>query len=184
LLDNESDERTFARRAPLVQRRILYSAFQIGGVENARRLFRTAADASVPDATRVEALHLLAQWPRPLPVDASTGHWRPLPARPAAEVKDMLAGFIPALSAYGSELKAMREAWDKAPETKAIGISRTGSEPVAHSIANPGGSKATGERHRADTGPTLGKALIALGCLAASVLVLYISLKRPSAGGI
>lgn len=184
LSDMESDDRPFARRDLPVQRRILYSAFQIGGVENARRILRVAAAESVPDMTRAEALRLIAQWPRPLPVDASTGHWRPLPARPAEEVKSMLADFMPALSAHEGEVKAILAAWDKAPEKKQDDMARSGTGPGTDASANKEKPKESGPSTpavppRADMGLSAGAVLIVIVWLAVCLFALYKLPNRP-----
>jgi len=82
---------------PFVLRRVLHSAFRVGGEPNARRLLAAAANPVLPAEVRAEALRLAALWTQPHPVDQLTGHWAPLPARDAAEIRGALAATLPAL---------------------------------------------------------------------------------------
>jgi len=61
-------------------RRILNANFRLGGAEHAQRLAQFAA-SDAPEALRVEALELLALWPKPPGRDRVVGLWRPLPSR-------------------------------------------------------------------------------------------------------
>ncbi len=61
-------------------RRILNANFRLGGAEHAQRLAQFAA-SDAPEALRVEALELLALWPKPPGRDRLVGLWRPLPSR-------------------------------------------------------------------------------------------------------
>jgi quinoprotein glucose dehydrogenase len=91
------DDRASRAWKPFMLRRVVHSAFRAGGEANARRLLAVAADTSVPAPVRSEALRLLGTWTQPHPVDQLTGHWAPLPARDAAEVRTPLAAALPAL---------------------------------------------------------------------------------------
>ena len=78
-------------------RRLTHSAFRLGGEKNAARVVAIAANPNVPEEARAEALRLLALWANPYPVDQSTGHWAPLPARDAKELRASLSAALPSL---------------------------------------------------------------------------------------
>jgi quinoprotein glucose dehydrogenase len=78
-------------------RRLTHSAFRLGGEKNAARVVAIAANAKLPDEARAEALRLLALWANPYPVDQSTGHWSPQPARDAKELRASLSAALPML---------------------------------------------------------------------------------------
>ncbi len=61
-------------------RRVINANFRLGGAEHAQRVAQFAA-SDAPEALRVEALELLALWPKPPGRDRVVGLWRPLPAR-------------------------------------------------------------------------------------------------------
>jgi quinoprotein glucose dehydrogenase len=85
-------------------RRLTHSAFRLGGEANAARVVAIAANEKLPDEARAEALRLLALWANPYPVDQSTGHWAPLPARDAKELRVSLSAALPALLKGDSEI--------------------------------------------------------------------------------
>ena len=78
-------------------RRLTHSAFRLGGEANAARVVAVAANEKLPAEARAEALRLLALWANPYPVDQSTGHWAPLPARDAKELRASLSAALPTL---------------------------------------------------------------------------------------
>jgi quinoprotein glucose dehydrogenase len=78
-------------------RRLTHSAFRLGGEANAARVVAIAANEKLPAEARAEALRLLALWANPYPVDQSTGHWAPLPARDAKELRASLSAALPTL---------------------------------------------------------------------------------------
>jgi len=78
-------------------RRLTHSAFRLGGEANAARVVAIAANEKLPAEARAEALRLLALWANPYPVDQSTGHWAPLPARDAKELRVSLSAALPTL---------------------------------------------------------------------------------------
>jgi quinoprotein glucose dehydrogenase len=78
-------------------RRLTHSAFRLGGEANAARVVAIAANEKLPAEARAEALRLLALWANPYPVDQSTGHWAPLPARDAKELRVSLGAALPTL---------------------------------------------------------------------------------------
>lgn len=64
-------------------RRILNVRFRLGREEDAKALASVAADTKVDERLRRDALAMLADWPRPSPVDRVLGDWVPLPERDA-----------------------------------------------------------------------------------------------------
>jgi quinoprotein glucose dehydrogenase len=97
------DRRAERSWTPFMLRRLVHSAFRIGGAENAARVVAMASDRSMPEVVRSEALRLLGQWTNPYPVDQSTGHWAPLPPRPAEEVRPSLTQALAALLSGDSD---------------------------------------------------------------------------------
>ncbi|MGC4016549.1 MAG: HEAT repeat domain-containing protein [Luteolibacter sp.] len=91
------DDASLAKRVPFMQRRLIYSAFRVGGADNAKRLLTVASTPALPEAVRREALRLISVWPEPPVVDQSLGRLAPLPKRSADEIKPLLAGAMPAL---------------------------------------------------------------------------------------
>ncbi len=85
-------------------RRLTHSAFRLGGEKNAARVVAIAANEKLPAEARAEALRLLALWANPYPVDQSTGHWAPLPARDAKELRASLSAALPTLLKGESDL--------------------------------------------------------------------------------
>ena len=85
-------------------RRLTHSAFRLGGEQNAARVVAIAANEKLPTEARAEALRLLALWANPYPVDQSTGHWAPLPARDAKELRASLSAALPTLLKGDSDI--------------------------------------------------------------------------------
>ena len=85
-------------------RRLTHSAFRLGGEKNAGRVVAIAANEKLPAEARAEALRLLALWTNPHPVDQSTGHWAPLPARDAQELRASLSAALPTLLKGDSDI--------------------------------------------------------------------------------
>ncbi len=91
-------------------RRLVHSAFRLGGEANAARVVGVAIDEKLPEEVRGEALRLLAQWANPYPIDQSTAHWNPLPPRDPKEVRASLTAALPKLLQGSSDtLKAALE---------------------------------------------------------------------------
>jgi quinoprotein glucose dehydrogenase len=104
------DTRAKREWTPFMLRRLVHSAFRLGGETNAARVVGVAIDEKLPDEVRSEALRLLAQWANPYPVDQSTAHWNPLPARDPKEVRASLTAALPQLLKGNSDtLKATLE---------------------------------------------------------------------------
>ena len=104
------DTRASREWTPFMLRRLVHSAFRLGGEVNAARVVAVAVDEKLPEEVRGEALRLLAQWANPYPVDQSTAHWNPLPARDPKEVRASLTAALPRLLKGDSDaLKATLE---------------------------------------------------------------------------
>ena len=98
------DQRDGVKRTEMMWRRLLQSAFRLGGDENAARLLATASDAHLDDAVREEATRLLSTWTKPFPVDQSIGRWAPLAARDPEPLKKILTAGLPALIKSGGSV--------------------------------------------------------------------------------
>ncbi|MFP6879139.1 MAG: c-type cytochrome [Roseibacillus sp.] len=91
----------------MMLRRLLHSAFRVGGAENAGRLMRAAANEALNEHERLEALRLLSVWTNPPVVDQSLGRHAPLEPRNLGEIKSTLeTEIIPLLSLKGEVLAA------------------------------------------------------------------------------
>lgn len=91
----------------MMLRRLLHSAFRVGGAENAARLLRAAANDKLDQNERLEALRLLSVWTKPPKVDQSLGRYAPLDPRPLEDIKSHLEKEIgPLLSGQGPTLAA------------------------------------------------------------------------------
>jgi quinoprotein glucose dehydrogenase len=73
-----------------ILRRALNAHFRLGQPTNALALADFAARNNAPEALRVEALEMLADWPQPSSRDKITGLWRPLAPRDAKPAADAL----------------------------------------------------------------------------------------------
>lgn len=78
-------------------RRLIHIAYRVGTEENATRLLKVIANASLPQEVREEALRLVMEWEKPFPVDQLNGHWRPLDPRPLETIKPALTAALPDL---------------------------------------------------------------------------------------
>lgn len=93
LLDNLS-----ARAwTPFMLRRLVHNAYRLGTPEDAARVLKVAADKSLPQIVRLEAMRLLEIWTHPFPVDQLTGHWSPLEKRNLATIQPALLEALPGL---------------------------------------------------------------------------------------
>ena len=100
------DQRAGVKRSEMMWRRLLHSAFRLGGANNAQRLLDAASDAALPASVRDEAMRLLAEWPKPFPVEQSIGFYAPLPERSAEEIKALLSKGLPQLIRSGGSVLA------------------------------------------------------------------------------
>ena len=85
-------------REPLL-RRALNAHFRLGQPTNALALAAFAARNNAPEALRIEALEMLADWPQPSSRDKITGLWRPLAPREAKPAADALRPHLASLLA-------------------------------------------------------------------------------------
>ncbi len=69
----------------------------LGQVENGESLVHLAALQNHPAATRIEALHVLAEWPQPHGQDRVMGNWRPCPREGADKVVALFSAHVPEL---------------------------------------------------------------------------------------
>ena len=82
-----------------ILRRALNAHFRLGQPTNALALAAFAARTDAPEALRIEALEMLADWPQPSGRDKITGLWRPLAPRDAQPAAAALRPLAPALLA-------------------------------------------------------------------------------------
>jgi quinoprotein glucose dehydrogenase len=79
-------------------RRVLNANYRLGSPENGAAVAAYAARPDAPEAMRLEALDMLANWAKPSNRDRVLGMWRPLSERPAADaaaaLKTNLAGIF------------------------------------------------------------------------------------------
>ena len=94
-------------------RRVLNANYRLGTPENALALAQFAASAEAPEAMRLEALQMLANWEKPNAKDRVLNHWRPIDPRakePAADaLKKNIAGILrgsPKVAAEASKVAA------------------------------------------------------------------------------
>jgi quinoprotein glucose dehydrogenase len=71
-------------------RRVLNANYRLGSPENAAAVAAFAARPDAPEAMRLEALDMLANWAKPSNRDRVLGMWRPLSERPAADAASAL----------------------------------------------------------------------------------------------
>jgi quinoprotein glucose dehydrogenase len=90
LLDGYLAGKAGRQLPPMISRRIVFSAFRVGGKDNAARLIGATASPALDLLARQEAVRLLRQWAEPFPVDQSLGRWAPLPKRELAPVLPVL----------------------------------------------------------------------------------------------
>jgi quinoprotein glucose dehydrogenase len=89
------DDPLVSTRKPFMLRRLVHSAFRVGGVENATRLVTVTNSSKLPVAVRREALRLLSLWPEPPVADQSTGHLMNLSKRDPEEVLPLIRESMP-----------------------------------------------------------------------------------------
>lgn len=104
LLDNYLPGKSGRPLAPMIARRVIHSAFRLGGKENAARLIGAAAGTGLDLLARQEAIRLLRQWPNPFPVDQSLGRWTPLPKRDLGEILPVIEAGVKVLVASDEAL--------------------------------------------------------------------------------
>jgi quinoprotein glucose dehydrogenase len=87
-------------------RRVLNANFRLGTADNAAAVARFAARSDAPEAMRIEALNMLADWAKPSGHDRVINAWRPLKPR-AAEIA--VAALRPALGGVFSGSNHLRQ---------------------------------------------------------------------------
>lgn len=90
--------------SPMIARRLIHSAFRMGGIENAERLVKVALSSRFGINERKEALRLLEQWTEPHPVDQSLGCWDPREERDVEKLLPILEKGLPMLISSDKEL--------------------------------------------------------------------------------
>ncbi|PQO34025.1 glucose dehydrogenase [Blastopirellula marina] len=75
-------------------RRVLNANFRLGEPENAEALARFATRSDMPEAMRLEALEMLANWKEPGKLDRVLNFYRPLEDRDEAVAKEALAAAL------------------------------------------------------------------------------------------
>lgn len=127
------DTRDSRAWTPFMLRRLIHSAFRLGGEQNAARVVSVAVDETMPEEVRTEALRLLGLWTNPPPADQSTGHWMPLPPRDAAELRASLSAALPALLKGNSE--TLRTALELVERYK-LNVKSLSNDTLAALVAN------------------------------------------------
>ena len=130
-------------QAPAVLRRVLNANYRWGTPESANTLARFAANTNAPEAGRVEALRMLAEWPRNGGRDRVTGLWRPTAfARERQTPVHALQEGLPSLLSGGSDAVRAAAAFaagelmlQEASETLARLVAERQSSPPARSAA-------------------------------------------------
>jgi quinoprotein glucose dehydrogenase len=108
-------------------RRVLNANFRLGTPENAAAVAAYAARADAPEAMRLEALDMLANWAKPSNRDRVLGMWRPLSERPAgdaaAALRSNLAGIFSGsdkVRSSGAQVAAKLEIKEVIPELRSL----------------------------------------------------------------
>lgn len=81
----------------ILQARLVNANFRVGGAENAAALLAYAAQPALPERLREQALLALLEWREPRPVDAVTGHHRPLDPVSREDISAAVAEGLPAV---------------------------------------------------------------------------------------
>jgi quinoprotein glucose dehydrogenase len=89
--------------SPHVARRVIGANLRLGANSNAEALVAMATRPEVPEATRIEAIEALADWPKPPGRDRVLGLWRPIAERPAGPATAALTPKLGELLASDSE---------------------------------------------------------------------------------
>ncbi len=105
LLDDYATDGPGRPLTRMMLRRLIYSAYRLGGEKNIARLTKVAANQKLDQNERLDIIRLLSIWDTPHAVDQSIGKHHPLPPRDASGTKAALAANIePLLSADGKIL--------------------------------------------------------------------------------
>ena len=95
-------------------RRVMNANFRIGTVENALAIAVIAANQSIEEDRRIDALDMLSKWNKPQPLDRVLGMWRPLSDRQPIDVATIVKNALPSLVASSGKVstKALMVAGD------------------------------------------------------------------------
>lgn len=102
-------------------RRVLNANFRLGTPETANRLADFAAEASIPEPMRLEALSMLASWKTPSPKDRVLNFWRPLAERDANVASTALRGSLAGIFRGSPKVQA-----EAAKVAASLGITEVG----------------------------------------------------------
>lgn len=86
-----------------LMRRVLAANARLAGAEQAQTLTRVAASSGAYELIRLEAVELLAHWPKEIPLDPVLGLWRPLPERDARVAEKTVRSVVSELLTGGSD---------------------------------------------------------------------------------
>lgn len=78
-------------------RRLLNANFRLGTAAHAQAVAQYAARSDAPEAMRVEAVRMLAEWSEPTPIDRVLGMWRPLESRNPEIARRAIRAALPGL---------------------------------------------------------------------------------------
>ncbi len=91
--------------APQILLRSINANFRLGDATAWARLLRQISRAGLPVELRAEALHALAEWPQPGPLDRVVGLWRPLDSQRAVPDRPALStAILPLLHSQATHL--------------------------------------------------------------------------------
>ncbi|MBI4664378.1 MAG: HEAT repeat domain-containing protein [Verrucomicrobia bacterium] len=117
-------------------RRVINANFRLGQAQSAAALAQLAADHSVSEAGRVEALKALGEWQQPPGRDRVTGLWRPRPVRNGTDAAEALRAVMKGLLAASSDAIQV-EAARLAAKYRILEASAALSELVKSEKASP-----------------------------------------------
>lgn len=81
----------------IIHLRLINANFRLGRPEHAARLLAYAANASLPDLVRDQALLALAEWSTPTAIDPTVGIHRPLAPETRADISETVRAGLPAV---------------------------------------------------------------------------------------
>jgi quinoprotein glucose dehydrogenase len=84
-------------RSPFMMRRLLHNSFRLGDATNLKRVLRVAADTTMPEEVRLEAMRLVPLWTEPQTNDQLTGHYRPRPTPDREKILTTLNAALPGM---------------------------------------------------------------------------------------
>lgn len=81
----------------IIQTRLINANFRVGEPENAMNLLAYAAEPSLPEILREQALRAIIEWPTPSPVDSTTGQYRPIDPETRPDISKSIKSGLPAV---------------------------------------------------------------------------------------